>query len=156
MRLASVILLTGVAFGGAAQADMWGGFIDGAIDGAIIGGIIDGEDGAIDGAVIGGTIGAIDGAAREIDRERRYYEYRRWDRYRAQQPVQRPKPKSAVNLVYEVQLALRRLGYDPGPADGKAGPATGRAIAAYQRDHGLPQDNRITQNLLQHMRRMGG
>lgn len=141
----------------AAIADIWGGFIDGAIDGAIIGGIIDGEEGAVDGAAIGGTIGAIDGAQREIDRERdRYYFNRRLDRYDTRRAVPPKKKNAAQNLVVEVQLALRRLGYNPGPADGIAGQATARAVQAYKSDWGLPQDNMITPDLLRHMRQHGG
>ena len=140
-----------------ASADIWGGFIDGTIDGAIIGGIIDGEEGAIDGAIIGGTIGAIDGAQREIDRERnRYYHYRHYDHYQTRRAPPQKRQDAAKNLVVEIQLALRRLGYNPGPADGIAGQATARAVQKYKADWGLPQDNRITQDLLRHMRQNGG
>lgn len=37
-----------------------------------------------------------------------------------------------------VQSRLRNLGYRPGPADGKFGPHTARALAKFQQDHGLP------------------
>lgn len=40
--------------------------------------------------------------------------------------------------VAAVQRALAELGYDPGPADGVMGPRTRQAIAAFQRDRGLP------------------
>lgn len=157
MKLKMTLFAVSISLATTASADMWGGFIDGAIGGAIIGGIIDGDDGAIDGSIIGGTIGAIDGAEREYQRDRnRYYDYRRYDRYQTRRPASKPKPKSATNLVVEVQLALRRLGYNPGPADGIAGQATARALVAYKNDYGLPQDNKITRNLLSHMRQNGG
>lgn len=141
------------------KADMFGGFLDGAIGGAIVGGIIDGSDGAWDGAVVGGAIGAIDGAYREGSRQR-YYPRNR-DSYIYSNP-RRPAPSSqgqamsSRQLVLEIQQSLRRLGYNPGPADGVAGPATGRAIQAYKRDQGLPQDNVINTSLLNHMRQRGG
>jgi hypothetical protein len=37
----------------------------------------------------------------------------------------------------EVQRALKRAGYDPGPVDGKTGPLTTRAIKEFQEDNGL-------------------
>lgn len=40
--------------------------------------------------------------------------------------------------VADVQRALSRAGYDPGPADGIIGPGTRRAIASFQADMGLP------------------
>jgi len=40
--------------------------------------------------------------------------------------------------VADTQAELRRLGYDPGPVDGIMGPKTRAALAAYQRDRGLP------------------
>lgn len=42
--------------------------------------------------------------------------------------------------VLEVQQALRRAGFDPGPLDGIAGPLTRRAIRAFQRRAGLKAD----------------
>ena len=144
----------------ASKADIFGGYIDGAIGGAIIGGIIDGSEGAWDGAIVGGAIGAIDGAYQEGRRDRYYPRYR--DRYiyttprRQQAPAPRGQTMTSKQLVYEVQRSLRRLGYNPGPADGIAGSATARAVQAYKRDNGLPQDNTINTALLNHMRQRGG
>lgn len=36
-----------------------------------------------------------------------------------------------------VQARLRNLGYNVGPVDGRFGPRTSRALAAFQADHGL-------------------
>lgn len=42
--------------------------------------------------------------------------------------------------VLDVQRALLRAGYDPGPTDGRAGKKTKKAIKAFQRNHGLYPD----------------
>ncbi|MBI5150387.1 MAG: peptidoglycan-binding protein [Candidatus Omnitrophica bacterium] len=42
-----------------------------------------------------------------------------------------------------VQEALKRAGFDPGPADGKMGKKTQNAIMAFQRSAGLTADGRI-------------
>lgn len=41
--------------------------------------------------------------------------------------------------VVRVQRRLKELGYDPGPADGKAGPRTRSAIRAFLKDRGIEQ-----------------
>jgi len=43
-----------------------------------------------------------------------------------------------ADAVYSAQIALQRLGFDPGPADGQMGPRTRRAMNAFQRQNGLP------------------
>ena len=42
--------------------------------------------------------------------------------------------------VTDVQKALARAGFDPGPADGRAGKKTKLAIKHFQAKHGLPAD----------------
>lgn len=55
-----------------------------------------------------------------------------------QMPGQMPQaPAVSAPSTASVQRALAALGYDPGPADGVAGPRTRQAIAAFQRDRGL-------------------
>ena len=44
----------------------------------------------------------------------------------------------------EVQAALNALGFDAGPADGVFGQRTRQALAAYQRDAGLPVTGYLT------------
>ncbi len=67
----------------------------------------------------------------------------------APQPVPQPAPQrsqpwapQATDLtrgeVRQVQQQLAGLGYSPGPADGVAGRRTVAALAAFQRDRGLP------------------
>lgn len=55
---------------------------------------------------------------------------------------------SAAPLVRDVQIELRRLGYYEGLLDGLNGPATERAVRAYQRSRGLPDTGRIDEALL--------
>jgi len=48
--------------------------------------------------------------------------------------------KSGRPSTREVQLALKRMGYDPGPIDGKMGQQTRAALKAFQRAQGLEPD----------------
>lgn len=60
---------------------------------------------------------------------------------RAPMRPERPAPPPAAEgtaAVAAAQRALAALGYDPGPADGVLGPRTRAALAAFQRDRGLP------------------
>lgn len=40
--------------------------------------------------------------------------------------------------VFEIQVLLQHLGYEPGRMDGLAGPRLARAIRTFEADHGLP------------------
>jgi len=51
-------------------------------------------------------------------------------------------------LIRRIQRRLARLGFDPGPADGKAGRRTAAAVRKYQRARGLPIDGEATLGLL--------
>ena len=66
--------------------------------------------------------------------------------------VQAPWPRDLQALsrpqLQALQTALSARGFDTGPADGVMGPATRRAIRAYQRSVGLPQDGYPTLELL--------
>jgi peptidoglycan hydrolase-like protein with peptidoglycan-binding domain len=42
-----------------------------------------------------------------------------------------------IERTRQIQLGLKRRGYDPGPVDGLLGRRTARAIRAFQADHGL-------------------
>jgi hypothetical protein len=64
------------------------------------------------------------------------------------QLAERPAIEVSKDVVALVQRQLDRLGYIPGPADGVIGPRTESAIKAYQEDHQLPSDGRITDDLL--------
>ncbi len=53
--------------------------------------------------------------------------------------------------VTYLQVALGRLGHDPGPVDGRLGPQTRRALRAYQKRAGLRADGRLTPGLLERL-----
>ncbi|MGI9463798.1 MAG: peptidoglycan-binding domain-containing protein [Aestuariivirgaceae bacterium] len=48
------------------------------------------------------------------------------------------------SAIVRVQIALQRLGYDPGPVDGKKGIKTSQAIRSYQADMRLPVDGELS------------
>ena len=55
--------------------------------------------------------------------------------------------KSTRDRIATLQRALRRLGYDPGSADGNPGARTRAAIRAFQAEAGLPVDGRVSERL---------
>lgn len=57
----------------------------------------------------------------------------------------------ASELVHEVQLSLKRLGFYNGEIDGLSGPMTDHAVRAYERAAGLPERGEATHGLLAHM-----
>ncbi len=78
---------------------------------------------------------------------------------RATAPGAPPEPRPGAGTppapewtVSEVQARLKALGYDPGPRDGVNGPLTAAAIRAFQRDHGLAPDGRLSDALFEAMR----
>ena len=50
------------------------------------------------------------------------------------------RPGSSGESVTALQQALAELGYEPGTADGKYGPATTEAVTAFQKAEGLTED----------------
>jgi hypothetical protein len=86
--------------------------VQGGVFGAIIGGIVGGGRGAGTGAAIGAGIGIVTGAAEADANARATYD---GPYYGA------PPPPGGSDLVYNIQLSLARLGYDPGPPDGRYG-----------------------------------
>lgn len=60
-------------------------------------------------------------------------------------------PSLAEAAIRDVQAQLQAHGFDPGPADGKVGPRTCRAVRAYQRAAGLPIDGVIDPKLQNHL-----
>lgn len=66
-------------------------------------------------------------------------------------PVDTSSGEHWHSQVRTIQADLTELGYDPGPVDGMAGPATEQAIKAYQEDAGLEADGRITRQLTKHL-----
>jgi hypothetical protein len=57
----------------------------------------------------------------------------------------REAPRSAPEprFVRDAQQALRDLGYEPGPIDGRVGPRTRTALLRYQHAEGLPATGRL-------------
>jgi Putative peptidoglycan binding domain len=62
-------------------------------------------------------------------------------------PIYRGQSASS-NVVVRVQQRLARAGYYHGTIDGVAGPATRRAVRAYERAHGLRVDGVISNQLI--------
>jgi surface antigen len=58
-----------------------------------------------------------------------------------------PDQISDERTIAAVQHALGQLGYPAGVADGAMGPATHMAILAFQKDHELTEDGRLTQTV---------
>jgi hypothetical protein len=139
---AAVVAVGQVAAINEASAQVIERGVQGGIAGAIIGGIIGGGKGAGRGAAIGAGVGVVTGAI-ERDNIQRAYAYG-------------GEPYGGPNLVYDTQVALYRLGYDPGPPDGVYGRRTADAIAQYQYSNRLPVTGRPSPALLDHMARYGG
>ncbi|HEX4270563.1 MAG TPA: peptidoglycan-binding protein [Rhizomicrobium sp.] len=73
--------------------------------------------------------------------------------------VKRPPPPtpdlgilSDQPAIAAAQRALNQIGYDAGKPDGVAGPATRRAILAFEKDHGLTEDGRLTAALADNLK----
>jgi len=65
-------------------------------------------------------------------------------------PAQTSAPvlKSRPATVRNVQDGLTELGYKPGPVDGMMGKKTFNAIRAFQRDVNMPQDGKVSEELM--------
>lgn len=128
------------------HAHTGGGLLGGAIIGGAIGGAVKGKKGVLPGAIIGGAVGA---AAASQARPApppppRYY-----------QPAP-PPPVYNSGLVYNIQLSLTKLGYNPGPVDGVYGQRTADAISAYEYNNQLPVTGQATDGVYYHMKQSGG
>lgn len=71
----------------------------------------------------------------------------RTETYVPAQPAQ-----TTATLVRDVQSALAARGYEPGVADGNAGPITRAAILAFEHDHGLPATAEASETVLAALR----
>lgn len=54
--------------------------------------------------------------------------------------------------IAAAQRALNLLGYDVGKPDGVIGPATRRVLLAFQKDHGLTEDGRLTLSIVERLK----
>jgi peptidoglycan hydrolase-like protein with peptidoglycan-binding domain len=67
-------------------------------------------------------------------------------------PTPDKDPVPDQRAIAAAQRALTQLGYDVGKADGVAGPETRHMVMAFQRDHGLTEDGRLTFALVEALR----
>jgi peptidoglycan hydrolase-like protein with peptidoglycan-binding domain len=113
----------------------------GAASGAVIGAVTGIGPGA--GALIGGAVGATAGAVTDSSQ------------VNLGKPVWRNSSGGQSGSAYDegtvrnIQAGLQRLGYDPGPADGRFGPQTEAAIRRFQQDNGLAVDGQPTASVWQ-------
>jgi N-acetylmuramoyl-L-alanine amidase len=56
------------------------------------------------------------------------------------------------SVVKDIQRAVRKAGFDPGPIDGIFGPNTAAAVAAYQADRELLVDGEVGPDTASHLR----
>ena len=145
--LAGAIVIATASMPDRAQAQVIERGVQGGVVGAIIGGIVGGGKGAGTGAAIGAGVGVVAGAA-EADanaRARAAYESQYYG----------PGPGPG-GLVYNIQLSLTRLGYNPGPVDGIYGRQTADAISQFQHANRLPVTGQPSPQLLNYMISQGG
>lgn len=149
--VATAALSLGLVVGAASNVQAWhkghahtgGGMLGGAIVGGAIGGAVGGKKGILPGAIIGGAVGA---AASSQARP-------------APPPPQQYYPPAPVynsGLVYNIQISLTKLGYNPGPVDGVYGQRTADAISAYEYNNGLAVTGQPTDGIYYHMKQAGG
>lgn len=122
----------------------------GAVIGAVTGLTI------LEGALIGTGLGAAFGAF--SDPEKVNLGTPVWRHYNtSQRAAAGGGAVQASNMVAATQANLVRLGYEPGPIDGRYGPRTRAAIRRYQRDHKIQVDGRMSGQLaLEVESRLGG
>lgn len=63
-----------------------------------------------------------------------------------------PVPDETIALIKSVQLTLKKLGYDPGPADGLWGASTRKAIESFERSRKLTIKGHISGRFLKHLK----
>lgn len=68
------------------------------------------------------------------------------------EPSSPEEPPLRRDEVRDIQARLRAFGFNPGPVDGIAGPATQAAIMHYQQNRELPQTGTIDRQLLEQLR----
>lgn len=55
--------------------------------------------------------------------------------------------------IRQVQSALQKAGFDPGPIDGKLGPKTKKAIKKFQKSKGLTQNGEVDSKIWKELRK---
>ena len=79
--------------------------------------------------------------------QRMAHEWRPRDGAQSPPPPDAGADSGARQRMAAIQRALARLGYDPGPANGIAGPRTRAAVRAFQAAAGLPVDGLASERL---------
>lgn len=124
----------------------------GAAGGAVIGAVT--GIGPVGGALIGGAVGGTAGVLTDPSQVNLGKPvWRNSSSSNGGQTASAP-PGGGYDgaTVRDIQAGLQRLGYDPGPADGRYGGKTEAAIRQYQQDAGIPVDGQPTPALLQNIR----
>lgn len=121
----------------------------GAAAGAILGAVTGLS--VLEGALIGTGVGGVTGLL--TDKDDLDIGDPIWERWfgRSSSGSAQQAPARGSPQVARTQSDLIRLGYDPGPIDGLMGPRTSAALRAYQRDHGLAADGRLSQEVAAHI-----
>jgi len=134
--------------GSVSSADAWHrghrhgpGIIGGAAAGGLLGAAIGGKKGIVPGLVIGGAVGAATSPRRAAPPPRPYYP---------------PRPVYNRGLVYNIQVSLSRLGYNPGPIDGAFGQLTADAISSYEYNNQIAVTGQPSDGLYYHLKQAGG
>ncbi len=110
----------------------------------------------VEGALIGAAAGGLTGAVTDKDTIDIGDPFWESDSSSASTEQASYTPAGDAALVRDIQFALTKLGYDPGPVDGVMGPKTRAAIRQYQTDQGLLADGNATPELVQHIRQTLG
>ena len=71
-------------------------------------------------------------------------------------PYYPPRPVYNNGLVYNIQVSLSRLGYNPGPIDGAYGQLTADAISSYEYNNQIAVTGRPSDGVYYHMKQAGG
>ena len=136
LALGLVLAACGTAPGDRAISGGGIGAAAGAVIGAVTGLTV------LEGALIGTGLGAAFGGF--TDPEAVNLGEPIWKRFATTPAGEASGGAKTSNMVAATQANLIRLGYRPGPVDGQYGPRTSAAIQQYQRDHGLPDDGKIS------------
>jgi peptidoglycan hydrolase-like protein with peptidoglycan-binding domain len=141
-----MIALTGILLLTACGTDPGERAVSGAGIGAASGAILGAVTGmaVLQGALIGTGVGAAVGGLTKSDTVNLGDPV--WKKFNTTPASQTSSASSAAassapqtsNMVAATQANLARLGYRPGPVDGRMGEKTSAAIRQYQQDNGLP------------------